>query len=60
MVIDNDCFVLNGDIYQQEELDVDGGGGGGGINLPIFETSMVNDTKGLIILGGTVVEEVLF
>ena len=48
MQIADDYFVLNEDIYQQEELEVDDGGGG--ITPPVSEMEMVNETKGLKIL----------
>ena len=60
VVIANDYFVLNNVIDQNKELDIDGGGGGGGINPPVSETAMVNETKGLNICGKIVVEEALF
>ena len=50
--ITNDYFVLNGDIDQQEELEVYGGGGSGVISPPVAQTEMVNDTKGLNISWG--------
>ena len=52
VVIANDYFVLNNVIDQQEELDIDDGGCGDGINPPVSETAMVNETKGLNILWG--------
>ena len=50
--MENYYFVFNNVIDQKEELEVDGGGGVGGITLPISETAMVNETKGLNILWG--------
>ena len=52
VVIANDYFVLNGDIDQQEELDIYGGGISGVISPPVAQTEMVNDTKGLNISWG--------
>ena len=52
IVIANDYYVFNNVIDQQEELDIDGSGGGDGINPPVSETAIVNETKRLKILWG--------
>ena len=49
-VIANNYFVFNNVIDQQEELEIDGGVVDGGINSPVSETAMVNETKGMNIL----------
>ena len=48
----NFFFFLSYDIYQEEELEVDGGGGGGGITPPVDQMEMANDTKRLKISCG--------
>ena len=45
-------FSLNDYIDQKEELEVDDGGSGVGITLPVAQTAMVNDIKGLKISWG--------
>ena len=50
--ITNYYSFFNDDIDHQEELEVDGGGCGGGINPPVAQTTMVNDTNGLNISWG--------